>query len=170
MLTSPARLPGVPRTSPRTPGRLGHGHSLPGPWPRRPRPLPGRQLPKAASLTRAPASDDPVPQRAQATGRQPNQPIARLGLRLGVPQRASYLLDRDHAAEAAFGVYCHQGAEAAEVLVREEVVQGRVVADEEAVVVVNHFADQGAGAGDLGDLIGGVAVQQAEKTVGGVDY
>jgi hypothetical protein len=29
-----------PVTSPRAPGRLGHGHSLPGPWPRRPRPFP----------------------------------------------------------------------------------------------------------------------------------
>ncbi len=38
---SPTRLPGVSRNSPRTPGRLGHGHSLPGPWPRRPVPNPG---------------------------------------------------------------------------------------------------------------------------------
>ena len=35
-MTSPAGLPGVPRTSPRDPGRLGPGHSLPGSWPRRP--------------------------------------------------------------------------------------------------------------------------------------
>jgi hypothetical protein len=42
----------VPVTSPRTPGRLGHGHSLPGPWSRRPRPFPfGRQLKVAASPT-----------------------------------------------------------------------------------------------------------------------
>src|SRR3954463_5429246 len=73
MLTSPARLPGVPRTSTRTPGRLGHGHSLPGPWPRRPVPCPtgasstrprpsppGRQLDHAASLLLG-ASPDRAP-------------------------------------------------------------------------------------------------------------
>ena len=50
-LTDPA-LPSLrwktpePVTSSRTPGRLGHGHSLPGPWTRRPRPFRlGRQLP-----------------------------------------------------------------------------------------------------------------------------
>lgn len=37
-----------------------------------------------------------------------------------VPQRPSDLLDRDHAAEAAFGVDRHQGAKAAEVLVCEQ--------------------------------------------------
>ena len=34
---------------------------------------------------------------------------------------------------------------------------------------VDDFADGGAGAGDLGDLVGGVAVEQAEEAVGGVD-
>jgi hypothetical protein len=41
-----------PSSTPRTPGRLGHGHSLPGPWPRRPRPFP-----------RAPASPGPIEDR-----------------------------------------------------------------------------------------------------------
>ena len=42
--TFAGRSPSESRRTPRTPGRLGHGHSLPGPWPRRPRPSFGRQL------------------------------------------------------------------------------------------------------------------------------
>ena len=55
---SSSRIPGVrdeARTSPRHPGRLGHGHNLPGPWPRRPRPF---QL-------RAPASQARTPRRSR---------------------------------------------------------------------------------------------------------
>jgi hypothetical protein len=48
--TSSSR-PGPPALTPapRTPGRLGHGHSLPGPWPRRLVPHLGRQLQAAPS-------------------------------------------------------------------------------------------------------------------------
>src|SRR5215218_7711759 len=86
-----------------------------------------------------------------------------------VPQRPPDLLDRDDAAEAAFGVDRHQGAEAAEVLVGEEGVEGSVVADEEADVLVDQVGHMGAGPGTLGHLVGPVALDQAEKAVGGVD-
>src|ERR1700735_800053 len=36
---APPCPPRDPSSTPRTPGRLGHGHSLPGPWARRPRPF-----------------------------------------------------------------------------------------------------------------------------------
>ena len=40
-LPAPVRwLRPEPSAAPHIPGRLGHGHSLPGPWPRRPRPFP----------------------------------------------------------------------------------------------------------------------------------
>src|SRR6202000_2252157 len=66
-----------PSAAPRTPGSLGHGHSLPGPWPRRPRPFPrpshpGRQLQTAASLTRAPAP----PARSRGISRLANPRVA----------------------------------------------------------------------------------------------
>jgi hypothetical protein len=35
--------------------------------------------------------------------------------------------------------------------------------------VVDDLADQGDGAGDLGDVVGGFALEQAEEAVGGVD-
>jgi hypothetical protein len=56
----------LPVTPPTSPGRLGHGHSQPGPWTRRPCPpnpsrvpYPGRQLQTARTLPRAPASPAP---------------------------------------------------------------------------------------------------------------
>jgi hypothetical protein len=81
---SPAQLPPPLRT----PGRLGHGHSLPGPWTRRPVPSPGASLrvpvpsgrqpagPRpfratacgAPSLPRAPASRGPIPSGHQLPG------------------------------------------------------------------------------------------------------
>ncbi len=48
---APPALVTNPRHSSRTPGRLGHGHSLPGPWPRRPGPSRlGRQLYPMATM------------------------------------------------------------------------------------------------------------------------
>jgi hypothetical protein len=47
--------------TPRTPGRPGHGHGLPGPWTGRPRPF----------RLRAPASDGPVPFAAASPSQPP---------------------------------------------------------------------------------------------------
>jgi hypothetical protein len=59
----------------------------------------------------------------------------------GVPESATELLGRDHAGQFAVGVDGHQGAEAAQVLVRQQRVEGGVVADEEAAVVVDEVGD-----------------------------
>src|SRR6201996_3531188 len=80
-------------------------------------------------------------------------------------ERAADLLDGDDAGEAAVGVDRHQRAEPAQVLVRQQRVERRVVADEEAAVVVDDVGDQGDGAGDLGDVVGGFALEQAEEGV-----
>jgi hypothetical protein len=76
----PTSLSCAPSSTPRTPGRLGHGHSLPGPWTRRPVPsrapasgsssLPGRQLPEAPSLPGA-SLRGPVPPGRQHAGPDP---------------------------------------------------------------------------------------------------
>src|ERR1700761_5795575 len=87
----------------------------------------------------------------------------------GVFERATELLDGDHAGEATVGIDRHQGAEAAQVRVREQRVERGVVADEEAAVVVDDVRNQRDGAGDLGDVVGGFALEQAEEPVGGVD-
>src|SRR6201996_5523030 len=84
-------------------------------------------------------------------------------------ERAREVLDRDPAAEAAVGVDRHQRAEAAQVRVRQQRVERGIVADEEAAVVVDDVRNQRDGAGDLGDVVGGFALEQAEEPVGGVD-
>ena len=72
--------------------------------------------------------------------------------------------------EAAVGVDRHQGAEAAQVLVGEQRVERGVVADwKRPSVALEQVGDVGGGAGDLGHLVGAVAVEQAEEAVGGVD-
>jgi hypothetical protein len=43
-----------PSSTPRTPGRISHGHSLPGPWPRRPRPFPPAELVESTIYSRTP--------------------------------------------------------------------------------------------------------------------
>ena len=92
--------------------------------------------------------------------------MRRSGAPGGVAEGAADLLDGDHAGEPAVGVDRHQGAEAAQVLVAEEGVERGVVADEEAAVGVDEVGDVGAGARDLGDLVGAVALNQAEEAVG----
>src|SRR5262249_16848304 len=89
----------------------------------------------------------------------------------GVAQGAADLLGGDYAGEAAVLVDRHQGAEAAQVLVAEQRVEGGVVADLEGrlAAVLEQVGDQRRRARDLRHLVGAVADQQPEEAVGGVD-
>ncbi len=56
-------LPARSLLTPHIPGRLGHGHSLPGPWTRRPFPFPGASPTRPRPLPRAPARRGSHPSR-----------------------------------------------------------------------------------------------------------
>ena len=112
----PVRDPWLPRDgrstgplrSPR-PGRLGHGHSLPGPWTRRPVPFPGASLRGHIPSGRRPAG--PRPFRASASrgrvpsplGRRLRQPrLSRRGIR-GTPASAARA-DYHQTVESRFSI------------------------------------------------------------------
>jgi hypothetical protein len=65
-VTSPLCRGGLPATPPTSPGRLGHGHSQPGPWPRRP--LSPTRLAFLSSGAATPGASFRGPKRPSAAG------------------------------------------------------------------------------------------------------